>query len=106
MFGNGGFNNRCCNNRSYNNYEYTQSEQSNRCNCQELFEGITRDRFVRVSLRSSIPVEGFFLGVFGNIVTLYDCENGCVSSKTICCDDVIAVSSFNKKTHCEGNFCE
>ncbi|MGG4264368.1 hypothetical protein [Peribacillus simplex] len=78
---------------------------NNRCNCHELFEGITRDRFVRVSLKSSVPVEGFFLGVFGNIVTLYDCENGCVSSKTICCEDVIAVSSFNKKTHCEGKFC-
>jgi hypothetical protein len=44
-------------------------------------------------------IDGFFLGVFDDIVILYDAEDGRVSSKTICCEDVVAVTSFGEN-HC------
>ena len=71
-----------------------------RCDCRELFSGIARNQLVRIQLKSSSCIEGFFLGVFGDIVTLFDVERGCVSSKTICCEDVIAVTSFGEREHC------
>ena len=78
-----------------------QSHQTTtRCNCRELFNGISRNQLVRIQLKSSSCIEGFFLGVFGDIVTLFDVECGCVSSKTICCEDVIAVTSFGEREHC------
>ena len=96
--------------RSRNNFSnrinYTESNLSNqynqsnrRCNCRELFSGIARDRFVKVLLKSSAPIEGFFLGIFNGIVILYDEKRGRVSSTTICCEDVVAVTSFGEK-HC------
>ena len=75
-------------------------QPSRRCDCRELFSGISRNQFVRIQLKSSTCIEGFFLGVFGEIVTLFDVEHGCVSSKTICCEDVVAVTSFSEREHC------
>jgi hypothetical protein len=78
----------------------THAQAARRCDCRDLFRGIARDRFVRIRLKSSTCIEGFFLGVFDDIVTLYDAEDGCVSSKTICCEDVVAVTSLGEKVHC------
>ena len=52
---------------------FNQYNQSNRrCTCRELYSGIARARFVKVLLKSSASIEGFFLGIFNDIVILYD----------------------------------
>lgn len=105
------FCNRC--NRGFNRFNQSREREHERmvepiqavqpsrsCDCRELFSGISRNEFVRVQLKASTCIEGFFLGVFGDIVTLFDVEGGCISSKTICCEDVIAVTAFGERNHC------
>ncbi|WP_353947823.1 hypothetical protein ABNN70_11100 [Sporolactobacillus sp. Y61] len=64
------------------------------CDGRDLLKGISKNDFIKVFLKNSRPVEGFFAGVSKNILTLFDCEKRRVSTIDICLDDVVAIKSF------------
>ncbi|BBN98886.1 hypothetical protein [Sporolactobacillus terrae] len=63
----------------------------------KLLEGISKNDFVKVFLKSSKPVTGYFAGVSKNVLTLFDCERHFVSTIDICLDDVVAIKSFEPR---------
>jgi hypothetical protein len=74
-----------------------RSRDFGRCDCRDLFDDIKRNDFVKVQLKSSKSVKGFFLGVFDNVVVLFDEHNDRINSTKICCEDVVAVTSFGDR---------
>jgi hypothetical protein len=77
----------------YGGGQYSNRNQQN-CDCHDLFNDIKRNEFVKVQLKSSESVKGFFLGVFGNTVILFDEHKDRINSTKICCEDVVSVTSF------------
>jgi hypothetical protein len=74
-----------------------QSRDFRRCDCNDLFDDIKRNDFVKVNLKSSKSVQGNFLGVFGNVVILFDERKDRINSTKICCEDVVSVTSFGDR---------
>ncbi|MCQ2009175.1 MAG: hypothetical protein ABF629_00025 [Sporolactobacillus sp.] len=73
------------------------------CNGQDLLEGVSKNDFIKVFLKSSRPVEGFFAGVSKNVLTLFDCGKHKISTIDICLDDVVAVKSFGPRFDFDDN---
>lgn len=70
-----------------------------KCDGRDLLRGIKKNDFIKVFLKSSRPVKGFFAGVSGNVLVLFDCEDLShrVSTTDICLDDIVAIKSFGFK---------
>lgn len=91
----------------WNNFVYGQqsgcgcSNNSNSydrgCDGRDLLRGVSKNDFIKVFLKCSRPVEGFFAGVSDNVLTLFDCGKHKVSTIDICLDDVAAIKSFGPK---------
>ncbi|MCO7126975.1 hypothetical protein NIE88_14480 [Sporolactobacillus shoreicorticis] len=67
------------------------------CDGSDLLEGVSKNDFIKVFLKSSCPVEGFFAGVSKNVLTLFECGKHKISTIDICLDDVVAVKSFGPR---------
>ncbi|MET1249745.1 hypothetical protein ABWW58_13285 [Sporolactobacillus sp. STCC-11] len=67
------------------------------CDGRDLLGGVSKNDFIKVFLKCSKPVEGFFAGVSKNVLTLFECSKHRVSTTDICLDDVVAVKSFGPK---------
>ncbi|GEB76099.1 hypothetical protein [Sporolactobacillus inulinus] len=89
--------------RDDNNYggDYDRRDRDRDCG-KKLLEGISKNDFIKVFLKNSKPVKGFFAGVSKNVLTLFDCECHFVSTIDICLDDIVAVKSFEKRVHDSG----
>jgi hypothetical protein len=89
----------CGNN--YNNSNYSRQDDRHRddrrCDGRDLLKGISKNDFIKVFLKNSRPVEGFFAGVSRNVLTLFDCEKRKVSTIDICLDDIVAIKSFGPR---------
>ncbi|HZG73705.1 MAG TPA: hypothetical protein VEY51_19365 [Chondromyces sp.] len=79
----------------YDRQDILGDRNRRRCDCRDLFRGVSRNDFVKVQLKSSESVKGFFLGIFGDVVILFDEHKGHINSTTICCEDVVSVVVFN-----------
>ncbi|MCI1883002.1 MAG: hypothetical protein LKI94_12520 [Sporolactobacillus sp.] len=79
------------------NYESESagSRKDNGCDGRDLLEGVSKNDFIKVFLKCSDPVKGFFAGTSGNVLTLFDFKRRCVTSVDICLDDVVAVKTFS-----------
>ncbi len=66
-----------------------------RCDGRDLIRGISKNDFIKVFLKSSHPVKGFFAGVSKNVLTLFDRNHRCISSIDICLEDIVAIKSFS-----------
>ncbi|MCO7176161.1 hypothetical protein ACFP7A_09760 [Sporolactobacillus kofuensis] len=85
-------------NGNYNNNNYgNQSDYGNRCDGRDLLKGISKNDFIKVFIKNSRPVTGFFAGVSRNILTLFNCEKHSVSTIDICLEDVVAIKSFGER---------
>ncbi|GAF66887.1 hypothetical protein BTS2_3792 [Bacillus sp. TS-2] len=96
---------------NYNNYETRgASDYNNGCNCETFFRHVSRNQFVKVFLKASKPVKGFFIEANGNEATLFNFNEKCHSVITICCDDIIAVevshSNDDQKCHRDDDKCK
>ncbi|EST10528.1 hypothetical protein [Sporolactobacillus laevolacticus] len=80
-----------------NNSNYNTSNFSNRCDGRDLLRGISKNDFIKVFLKSSRPVSGFFAGVSRNVLTLFNCEKRRVSTIDICLEDIVAIKSFGER---------
>lgn len=87
---------------SDNRYDpsYSNNRSSNRrddgCSGRDLIKGVSKNDFIKVFLKNSRPVSGFFAGVSKNVLTLFDCEKHAkrVSTTDICLDDIVAIKTF------------
>ncbi|MCL1632618.1 hypothetical protein M3N64_11885 [Sporolactobacillus sp. CPB3-1] len=81
-----------------NNYSNDNSNQySRQCDGRDLLEGVSKNDFIKVFLKSSRPVKGFFAGVSKNVLTLFDCDRNKVSTTDICLDNVVAIKTFEPR---------
>ncbi|MFX3616929.1 MAG: hypothetical protein ACE3JK_05350 [Sporolactobacillus sp.] len=78
--------------------DYGRNDDRNRnrdkCDGRDLIRGISKNDFIKVFLKNSQSVEGFFAGISGNILTLFNCDHRDVSSISICLEDIVAIKSF------------
>ncbi|KMK74788.1 hypothetical protein [Alkalihalobacillus pseudalcaliphilus] len=78
---------------NYGNYgDNRRRGRNNDCDCDTFFRHVSRNQFVKVFLKASKPVEGFFIEANGKEATLFDFDRKCHSVITICCDDIVAVA--------------
>lgn len=75
-------------------------ESTSPCNGTDLLEGVSKNDCVKIYLRNGSVVKGFFAGINGNTVTLFNCDRDGVSTTTICVDDIAAVKTFSKHPQC------
>jgi hypothetical protein len=75
----------------------------NKCDGRDLLRGVSKNDFIKVFLKNSRPVEGFFAGVSKNVLTLFDCEEYKVSTIDICLEDIVAIKSFEPRFNFDGH---
>ncbi|KMK74789.1 hypothetical protein [Alkalihalobacillus pseudalcaliphilus] len=98
-----GYNNYGGYNNNYGGYNNNYDNRRNDCDCDTFFRHVSRNQFVKVFLKASKPVEGFFIEANGKEATLFDFDRKCHSVITICCDDIVAVkvSHSNDDKQCD-----
>ncbi|CAM3179276.1 hypothetical protein [Sporolactobacillus spathodeae] len=75
-----------------------------RCDGRELLQGVAKNDCIKVFLKNSTPVKGFFAGINGGVVTLFNCDHNRVSSTSICVEDIVAVRTFSRND-CDDDHC-
>jgi hypothetical protein len=96
---NSGYGCGCGGNQYGNQFDrkFDRHDDRKRCDGRDLLRGISKNDFIKVFLKNSRPVEGFFAGVSKNILTLFDCERRRVSTIDICLEDIVAIKSFGDR---------
>ncbi|GAF66888.1 hypothetical protein [Alkalihalobacillus trypoxylicola] len=92
----------CSNYGRCNSYGGNRGSNRGNCDCDTFFRHVSKNQFVRVFLKASKHVDGFFIEANGNEATLFDFNERCHSVITICCDDIVAVevSHANNDNRC------
>lgn len=88
-----------CGGNQYGNQfdrQFDRHDDRNRCDGRDLLRGISKNDFIKVFLKNSRPVTGFFAGVSRNVLTLFNCERRRVSTIDICLEDIVAIKSFGE----------
>ncbi|KGA97340.1 hypothetical protein AJ85_02930 [Alkalihalobacillus alcalophilus ATCC 27647 = CGMCC 1.3604] len=71
------------------------------CDCDTFFRHVARNQYVKVYLKASKAVEGYYVESNGNEVTLFDFDEECHTVITICCDDIVSVAVSQENVRCK-----
>ncbi|WP_413379652.1 hypothetical protein [Alkalihalobacillus sp. 1P02AB] len=71
------------------------------CDCETFFRHVSRNQYVKVFLKASKAVEGYYIESNGNEATLFDFDKECHTLITICCEDIVAVAVSDENVRCK-----